>query len=47
MIQINRYWEDLNVLQVNREPARAYYIPIKTKGAQKPANAAVPRITSC
>ncbi len=24
---IPSYWKDLNVLQVNREPARAYYIP--------------------
>ncbi|WP_028558804.1 glycoside hydrolase family 2 TIM barrel-domain containing protein [Paenibacillus pinihumi] len=35
MIQINRYWEDLNVLQVNREPARAYYIPYKDEGGAK------------
>jgi beta-galactosidase len=27
MLQINRYWEDLNVLQMNREEARAHYIP--------------------
>lgn len=27
MIQINRHWEDLNVLQVNREAPRAYFIP--------------------
>lgn len=24
---IPKYWDDLNVLQVNREPARAYYVP--------------------
>ncbi|MGG1554065.1 glycoside hydrolase family 2 TIM barrel-domain containing protein [Paenibacillus ferrarius] len=27
MIQIQKYWEDLNVLHVNREAPRAYYIP--------------------
>jgi beta-galactosidase len=27
VIRINKYWEDLNVLQVNREAPRAYYIP--------------------
>ncbi|MCU6791627.1 DUF4981 domain-containing protein [Paenibacillus sp. WQ 127069] len=27
MIHLNKYWEDLNVLQVNREASRAYYIP--------------------
>ncbi len=27
VIQVKKYWEDPNVLQVNREAARAYYIP--------------------
>lgn len=27
VIQLKKYWEDLNVLQVNREAPRAYYIP--------------------
>lgn len=27
MTQIKRYWEDLDVLHVNREEARSYYIP--------------------
>ncbi|MEX1029032.1 MAG: glycoside hydrolase family 2 TIM barrel-domain containing protein [Paenibacillaceae bacterium] len=27
MIQVNKYWEDPNALQVNREAPRAYYIP--------------------
>lgn len=29
MINIPKYWEDLNVLQKNREASRAYYIPHK------------------
>ncbi|AJY76131.1 glycoside hydrolase family 2 TIM barrel-domain containing protein [Paenibacillus beijingensis] len=29
MIRINKYWEDPNVLHVNREPARAAYIPYR------------------
>ncbi|MBW7453425.1 DUF4981 domain-containing protein, partial [Paenibacillus sepulcri] len=35
MIQIKRYWEDLNVLQVNRQPPRAYYIPYADERAAK------------
>ncbi|MFF2481327.1 glycoside hydrolase family 2 TIM barrel-domain containing protein [Paenibacillus sp. NPDC058071] len=31
MLKINRYWEDLNVMQVNREAARAHYIPYGDK----------------
>lgn len=27
MIKIEKYWEDTHILQVNREAARAYYIP--------------------
>ncbi|MDF2959162.1 MAG: glycoside hydrolase [Paenibacillus sp.] len=27
MIKVTKYWEDLNILQVNREAPRAYYIP--------------------
>ncbi|GIO95665.1 hypothetical protein J14TS5_07510 [Paenibacillus lautus] len=27
MIQIPKYWEDLSVLEKNREAPRAYYIP--------------------
>lgn len=27
MINVKKYWEDLNVMQVNREKPRAYYIP--------------------
>ncbi|OMF18979.1 glycoside hydrolase [Paenibacillus sp. FSL H7-0331] len=27
MINVTRYWEDLKVLQINREAPRAYYIP--------------------
>ncbi|NMO94973.1 glycoside hydrolase family 2 TIM barrel-domain containing protein [Paenibacillus lemnae] len=27
MLSIEKYWEDPNLLHVNREPARAYYIP--------------------
>lgn len=29
MIQVNRYWENLEVLQENREAPRAYYIPYR------------------
>lgn len=29
MIRINKYWEDLTVLEVNREAARSYYIPYR------------------
>jgi beta-galactosidase len=27
MLNIEKYWEDLNVMHVNRENSRAYYIP--------------------
>ncbi|HEY0827819.1 MAG TPA: glycoside hydrolase family 2 TIM barrel-domain containing protein, partial [Bacilli bacterium] len=30
MIQVAKYWEDPNLLQVNRETSRAYYIPYGT-----------------
>jgi beta-galactosidase len=29
VLNIQKYWEDLNVLEVNREQPRAYYIPYK------------------
>ncbi|MFC5647884.1 glycoside hydrolase family 2 TIM barrel-domain containing protein [Paenibacillus solisilvae] len=35
MIQINKYWEDLNVLQVNRQAPRAYYIPYADEQSAK------------
>nr|WP_261302778.1 glycoside hydrolase family 2 TIM barrel-domain containing protein [Paenibacillus andongensis] len=35
MIHINRYWEDLSVLQVNRETPRAHYIPYADAGSAK------------
>jgi beta-galactosidase len=35
LIQINRYWEDPSTLQVNREAARAYYIPYSSEAAAK------------
>ncbi|MBB6669481.1 glycoside hydrolase family 2 TIM barrel-domain containing protein [Cohnella nanjingensis] len=35
MIRIERYWEDLNVLQVNREAARASYIPYADAGSAR------------
>ncbi|HYE83417.1 MAG TPA: glycoside hydrolase family 2 TIM barrel-domain containing protein [Clostridia bacterium] len=33
MINIKKYWEDPNVLQINREKPRAYYIPYKDEEA--------------
>jgi beta-galactosidase len=33
MIEINRYWEQLDCLQINREPARATYIPYSSEKA--------------
>ncbi|WP_327205288.1 glycoside hydrolase family 2 TIM barrel-domain containing protein [Paenibacillus sp. Root444D2] len=35
LIHINRYWEDLSVLQVNRETPRAHYIPHADAGSAK------------
>lgn len=35
MIRLNRYWEDLNVLQVNREAPRASYIPYANEQSAK------------
>jgi beta-galactosidase len=35
LIHINRYWEDLSVLQVNRETPRAHYIPYADAGSAK------------
>ncbi|WP_219834183.1 glycoside hydrolase family 2 TIM barrel-domain containing protein [Paenibacillus sp. R14(2021)] len=35
MIQIDKYWEDLNVLQVNRQSPRAYYIPYADEQSAK------------
>lgn len=32
---INKYWEDLSVLQVNREDSRAYFIPYANSGSAK------------
>lgn len=31
LISVKKYWEDLNVMQVNREKARAYYIPYSSE----------------
>ncbi|MFC5401403.1 glycoside hydrolase family 2 TIM barrel-domain containing protein [Cohnella soli] len=33
MSAITKYWEDLSVLQVNREPARAHYVPYADKSS--------------
>jgi beta-galactosidase len=33
MLNIKKYWEDLNILHVNREKARAYYIPYSDASA--------------
>ncbi|UUZ89604.1 hypothetical protein LJK87_26295 [Paenibacillus sp. P25] len=35
MIRLNRYWENPGILQVNREPARAYYIPYADTASAK------------
>ncbi|HWR60226.1 MAG TPA: hypothetical protein VN580_01360 [Clostridia bacterium] len=33
MINIEKYWEDLSILQVNREKPRSYYIPYEDEEA--------------
>jgi beta-galactosidase len=35
LIKVNKYWEDPSLLQVNREAARAYYIPYRDASAAK------------
>lgn len=35
MMKFQKYWEDTTTLQVNREPARAYYIPYTNTEAAK------------
>lgn len=37
MIQVNRYWESLDVLQENREAPRAYYIPYRDEASAERA----------
>jgi len=39
LIKVEKYWENLDIIQVNREPARSYYIPYadeKTALGKKP-----------
>ncbi|MDT3425854.1 beta-galactosidase [Paenibacillus forsythiae] len=35
MIRIEKYWENPNVLHMNREPARAAYIPFRDMDTAK------------